>query len=1573
MLDATTIQYTLAGVTDEGTMTVTMAANALTDTNGTPMVPFSGSYSLDISTVPLPTPTTAGQPLGSLVYQTGYNHPTFINPASDTDSFTLTVNAGEQLTALVHPGDPALRPTVQLFDSNNNPVTGLVTAPGPAQDAFLQLVAIATTGTYIVTVGGAAGTTGAYNVQVYLNAALEAEDHNGRRNDTRTTAQALSFLSLNGSPTRAAVLGTTDGTGSFVYTASAVTPTFEDISDTGHATLQGTDNSVIQLTPANLGGFTFSFYGKTFNTVYYNTNALINFTRIDSASFNTDLTTSPSEAAIAPLWTDYVAFNAASVVYWQVLGSGASQHLVIEWKNVQFSPGGGPFLTFEAILNSDGSIQFNYQDVNTGSRGTAGIKDAGTQGPNRLLLALNNGPNTFVGNNKSTLILPPPPPTPDFYSFTLAKNETATVALKGLAGGNFTLDLQDGAGNTLASGRPGATNLDEVINNFVAPANGTYYVRVVGATIPDGKKDYDLLVTHNADFLTEPNENYLASQAQYLVQNPSGNQTALGYLGGNDAQDVYEVSATGGQTLSIVTSTPFAGSGEYVNTLDPMINLYDPNGNLVASDDNSAPDGRNAQLAYEVPAGGDGLYFIQVQPSPLTANPTSGEYTVTVTGGETANAPFVAASTTIPDKAYLNANPTTLTVTFNHNILLSSLAASALVVDDMAATDLTVVNGSTVVFKLPTLLSQLTHTVSIADGAVQDVSGIGLTSYAGTFYVNTTPPNIIASSIQENDVVTVASGTAFSYTVQFSEPLNQTTLTNAVFSLTGRGSGKTYTPDSYVYVPDTSVLTLNYSGLTDDHYQLRIKGTVTDLFGLRLDGVPVWPIPPNHSGNGHPGSDFFVDFLLDVVGPVPLPTPLRPAQPLGSLIYQTGLNYSLIMSATDTDTFTLAVNSGQTITVLAHPVDSGFQPTFQLSNSGGVVGTATAPAAGKEALLQTIAAAAGDTYTITVGGAAGTSGAYTVQVFLNTALQSELHGGPTDDTRATAQDLEPSFIALPKGASRGAVLGTFKGDDDFYAFHLDGGQAVTLGTVLGSTGGTVTMQLQDAAGTVLATGTGGPTNLNLAISNFIAPATGTYYVRFSGSGGRRDYNLVITRGAAFDTEPNNTIAAAQDINGTAGALGYVASAGNNPGARVLYYVDFGFSYPFTTALANLGITATVATSYADFDSKLQAGGWDIVILLNQDLSDSSWITPLVNYVQAGGRAILTSWSQQQAAANAFGGSYTGNSNSSSITQTASSPIWAGISNPLTLHNPGWFTFSNGLAVTTGQSIGQFESGDSALIVGNDGRTILNGFQSDTPGDPAQRVQLAQNEILAELPALDDWYKVNAADGQTLFFNTSTPSDGPGAEFENTLAPHIELYDPSGTLVAAGTPLADGRNESITYTVPSGAAGIYRIRVVAENGTNGEYFLDPVETFAPTVGTAGNSTGAQGATGLIAAFRSLLADAEPQDGTQLLAGLLGSRWIDPGTGVVASAAPAVADTAGPSLRSENPLPGTLSALRWSNPAVAEEEAEVAAGPRSHRLIAKAFEESFGSPAYLDDGLADWLAGYLGEERLGQPGE
>jgi hypothetical protein len=64
--------------------------------------------------------------------------------------------------------------------------------------------------------------------------------------------------------------------------------------------------------------------------------------------------------------------------------------------------------------------------------------------------------------------------------------------------------------------------------------------------------------------------------------------------------DWYSLEVAEPTTLTITTTTPGDGTGEFSNTLDPMIALYAPDGTWLADDDNSAADGRNAELVYSV-------------------------------------------------------------------------------------------------------------------------------------------------------------------------------------------------------------------------------------------------------------------------------------------------------------------------------------------------------------------------------------------------------------------------------------------------------------------------------------------------------------------------------------------------------------------------------------------------------------------------------------------------------------------------------------------------------------------------------------------------------------------------------------------------------------------------------------------------------------------------------------------------------------------------------------------------------------------------------------------------------------
>jgi Ca2+-binding RTX toxin-like protein len=548
----TTAQFTI-DVPSEGTLTATIMAGAVTDGVGNPNLEFSADYDVDIGTVSYPIPLVAKGPLGSLVYDPSVSGAIF---PGDTDSYTIDVDPGQTITVLVTADSASLQPSVSLRDPSSI-VIGGDTATAAGENALIQTAAAAAAGTYTIDVTGSGLSLGDYTVQVILNAAQEEEDTvAGASNDTTGTAQNIdgSFITVQtpqASARRGAVLGVTGNAG---YDATPVPFAFEDISSTGTVigTLTGEDDEAETITP----GFTFNFYGTNYSSYGVHSNGLITFDGTEPSNFtNDDLTNSPELAAIAPFWDDLEIVGAGSAtVLFQVLGAGPGQHLVIQWNEIGFCCGGASdTLTFQAALFADGSIRFNYLDLTAGDFGdeggsaTVGLKDAGIQGPDRLLLVFNDGPNAFVGSGQSTLITPPNP-TPDIYSFALAAGDIATLALAGLAAGPFTLDLLNPGGMVIASGVGGSTNLDSVISNVPIGVPGTYFARVSGGS----NLPYDLVVTRNASFDTEPNDSFATAQ------NISATRRVLGSVGAGMGYEVnslpfsfIDISATGTEITSL--------------------------------------------------------------------------------------------------------------------------------------------------------------------------------------------------------------------------------------------------------------------------------------------------------------------------------------------------------------------------------------------------------------------------------------------------------------------------------------------------------------------------------------------------------------------------------------------------------------------------------------------------------------------------------------------------------------------------------------------------------------------------------------------------------------------------------------------------------------------------------------------------------------------------------------------------------------------------------------------------------------------------------------------------------------
>src|SRR6185295_18342924 len=101
-------RFTISGATIEGSIAVSLAAGAISDSFGNPNPSaFNATYVVDQATGPFGA-LGAKLPLGSLIYEG--KKPGIIGPAGDSDNFTLILDAGQTLSALAAPTTHALVP-----------------------------------------------------------------------------------------------------------------------------------------------------------------------------------------------------------------------------------------------------------------------------------------------------------------------------------------------------------------------------------------------------------------------------------------------------------------------------------------------------------------------------------------------------------------------------------------------------------------------------------------------------------------------------------------------------------------------------------------------------------------------------------------------------------------------------------------------------------------------------------------------------------------------------------------------------------------------------------------------------------------------------------------------------------------------------------------------------------------------------------------------------------------------------------------------------------------------------------------------------------------------------------------------------------------------------------------------------------------------------------------------------------------------------------------------------------------------------------------------------------------------
>lgn len=166
-------------------------------------------------------------------------------------------------------------------------------------------------------------------------------------------------------------------------------------------------------------------------------------------------------------------------------------------------------------------------------------------------------------------------------------------------------------------------------------------------------------------------------------------------------------------------------------------------------------------------------------------------------------------------------------------------------------------------------------------------------------------------------------------------------------------------------------------------------------------------------------------------------------------------------------------------------------------------------------------------------------------------------------------------------------------------------------------------------------------------------------------------------------------------------------------SSVLFYQDHAIGTSVVPgALTMLGLDATYTTDSTQFNNYLTSSTWDLVIFAEQNNNVfSASAAQLTSYVNNGGKLLADTWRDDSGLSSLMQATKVG-SNYSTIT-TDAHEIFDGIASEIYLSNPGWGTYSMSWAATGGAvGLGTLGTG-SAVILGNNGNTLLYGPLTDT--------------------------------------------------------------------------------------------------------------------------------------------------------------------------------------------------------------------------------------------------------------------
>ncbi|MCC6473143.1 MAG: pre-peptidase C-terminal domain-containing protein, partial [Burkholderiales bacterium] len=992
-------------------------------------------------------------PAGTMVHQANQSD-AFATPGSVV-SQVLPLDAGQKVSVAFSTGDPDVQGNIRLYGPGGGAPLGEASAGAPGESVLLDSVLAGAAGDYTVELRNlnGAGDGGAFQAQYFLNATGEAESFSGMpANDERASAQDLapSELLLPGGGLRYAAVGTAQaGSDDFfkLDLLAGESASFglgaRESGAGGELQLQLLDaaGNLITLGDRQAPNFDQSitgFVAPDTGAYYLRVNGAggedYTLLALRQAAMDREPDDQPGAAqALSPLESALGSLGrkSSAEIRVAVLGGGNTTGQLNDDSFFDFAATTvsasdidtlGELEGYDAVVIGGSTSTADYSQVAGALRQwvEAGHGVVGTG-----WLAHYAGPNWGSWVPDIDAVIPINLNASSSYSYyypTVTVTDSSHPVTQGVtsfSGNAYYAYVEWSYGGA----DPGA----EVLGNTLG------YPTIVAGDAGAGRSVFLGPVYSDSGWNT-PMADRLLEQALAWVS-----------FGGTELRDNYRVAAAEADALVIETATPGDGPGQPANDLDVRLELYDPAGALVASNDNGAADGRNARIDYLVPASAGGTYRVSV-----LRGSGSGDYTLEVSNATgSLPAALVVEGSSIDDGAALTLAPDSVTLSFSSNLAYSSAQAGDLTVNGVPANALEWVDGRTLRFDIAGLASgDGAYDIALAAGALADVGGASSQAYAQSFSVDTTGPSIVGGTLLDGDVIGLSD--YYSFTIELSEAFATGYLDYGDFTLYDPLRDQNYYANSFYYDSEAHTATFEYWDLPEGNYELTLFGgdyAFRDLLGNPLAG-----------------DQQTVAFSIDAGATDLTATPFEPVPPAGSTIYSLAEPVTGALHETgDTDEFTVMLDAAagalQTLSVRLLPgftsADGGEGGAGFAASAGGLsgagsfrgridvydptwnwIGGAEAPLAGMQAVLNSAPVSLEGEYRVQITSLDG-AGVYGVELRLNSAFEEETSSLGDNDGQWAAQPLDAAFAPVGD-VSRAAVSGRLPPDLSAYA-DFEGG------------------------------------------------------------------------------------------------------------------------------------------------------------------------------------------------------------------------------------------------------------------------------------------------------------------------------------------------------------------------------------------------------------------------------------------------------------------------------------------------------------------------------------------------------